>query len=181
MLRLTPAELDEALREQLLAMKVAPEVTERFATHPQFSPRHKVAIVAHLDFLRGTDNRALLVESMLAARSETDALSYEYLVRMLAYYHEHYEAIARIEMLAALPIAVTESGRLLIVMPVDYIYWNRENDEVFAALAKQLSARGFEDRQVLVDGTLSNRAKEGLRAHGFSYAENFLNLAVAGQ
>jgi hypothetical protein len=173
---LTPAELDTAIDEQLQALGVAPDIRQAFLRHPSFSPRHRTAITAHLDFMRGVANRGILIEASRAARSEPDALSYELFARMLAYYHEAVEPLGELRLISDLPVALTRTGRLLLMMPVDTIRWSEEMDRLFERLQRRMSMEGFEQRELILTGDLGETARQGVEHYGFGVRERFLAI-----
>lgn len=173
---LTPRELNEGVDEQLKRLGVKADDRLEFLVHARFSPRHKTAITAHLDYLRGVENRSVLIRAALAAQSEPDAMSYETLARMLAHYHESVESVTELQFIADLPVAITQSERLLVVMPVDNIYWSRETDKVFGTLSRRLASIGHTRQELVLSGTLTQTARNGLEAYGFSHRESFLTV-----
>ena len=172
--QLSPNELDEGIDEQLQSLGVDEQARNAFLSHAHYSPRHKTAITAYLDYLGGVDNRAVLIEAALVARGEADALSFEMLARMLAAYHERVAPIAELRLLADLPIAITASGAGVVFMPVDRVFWDRRSDQIFDALGQRLSRAGLEGSELVLAGMLTDKARAGLTGHQFHYREGFL-------
>ena len=171
---LSPRELDQGIEQQLIQMGVDRESLSTFLKHPNYSPKHKTAITAYLDHLRGVRNRAALIRAALVAQGEADALSFEMLARMLAHYHYSVGEIAELDLLAELPIAITRNGNATVIMPVDYIYWDARSDQIFAALGAHLESAGYADATLVIAGTLSEKSRAGIDAHGFKTLEQFL-------
>ena len=122
------------------------------------------------------DNREVLIRAALTARSEAEALSYEVLSKMLAHYHDSVEPLSTLQFLADLPVAVSSSDRLLILMPVDVIKWDRRTDKLFGALSRRLSMAGHSSPELVVSGSLTDKTRKGLDRYGFSYREKFLSI-----
>ena len=171
---LSPAELNEGIGEQLKALGVNDDSRSQFTNHAHYSPSHKTAITAYLDSLHGVRDRSVLINAALVARGEADAKSFEILALMLAYYHDNVAPLAELRMLAELPIAITESGAAVVAMPIDHVYWDRSNDRLFGELARQLATSGHAAPELVLGGTLSERARAGLAGHEFTIRENFL-------
>ena len=171
---LSPDELDGGIDSQLERIGVSAQDRLEFTNHTQYSPRHKTAITAHLDYVRGVENREVLIHAALSARSEAEALSYEVLSKMLAHYHETVEPVTALEFLADLPVAVSSSNRVLVLMPVDVIQWDRRTDQIFGALSRRLSMAGHVYPELVVSGSLTDKSRRGLELYGFSYREQFL-------
>ena len=173
---LSPDKLDGGIDDQLARIGVTAEDRHRFTNHAQYSPRHKTVITAYLDFVRGIENREVLIHAALSARSEAEALSYEVLSKMLAHYHESVEPVLALEFLADLPVAISSSERLLVLMPVDVIRWDRRTEKNFAALSRRLSMAGHLYPELVVSGSLTEKSRKGLDHYGFSYREQFLTI-----
>jgi len=171
---LSPSELNQGIGEQLKQFGVDEQTRHAFLTHPHYSPRHKTAITAYLDYLRGVSDRTILIRAALVARGEAGAKSFEMLARMLAYYHETVAPLSELRLLGELLIAITDTQDVIVMMPIDHVYWNRSNDNLFTELGKQLTAAGHENPELVLGGTLSKRASAGLQGHDFRYRENFL-------
>ncbi len=173
---LSPEKLDSGINTQLERIGVSAEDRYSFTSHAQYSPRHKTAITAYLDYVRGVDNREVLIHAALSARNEAEALSYEVLSKMLAHYHETVESVSALQFLADLPVAISSSERLLVLMPVDVITWDRRTDQIFGALSRRLSMAGHSYPELVVSGSLTEKSRKGLDQYGFSYREQFLTI-----
>lgn len=171
---LSPEELDVGIDAQLQSMGVNARDRHDFTDHPQFSPWHKTTITAYLDYVRGIDNREILIHAALSAKSEAEALSFELLSKMLAHYHEAIEPVATLGFLADLPIALSSSDQLLVLMPVDFIQWDKRTEQIFGTLSRRLSMAGHVYPELVVTGSLTDKSRRGLELYGFSYREKFL-------
>jgi len=173
--RNSAAELHAQVARQLAALGVGEDALAGFLQHRAFSPRHRAAIAAHLDYVRPAENLGAMIEAALGALDEEDALSFERMARMLAVYHEQVEPISSLRTDGPLPVAQSSAGALVAVLPVDTIYWNREADRIFAALAQHAYEHGFERRVLVVSGRVSDAARARLGGLGFEVRERFLN------
>ena len=172
---LTPSELAEVNDRLLEGMGVRPELRRMFLEHVAYSPRHTTAIVAHLDFLAGVADRGVLIEAALRAKDEADALSYEETARMLAVYHESVDRLGALRSRGRFPLALTQAGRLLIVLPVDIVYWTEEADGMTRTVAADAVADGHADVELLLSGMLTDLAREQLQERSVGFRERFLN------
>lgn len=171
---LSPEELNDGIDAQLQLMGVNALDREDFTNHPQFSPSHKTAITAYLDYVRGIDNREIIIRAALTTKSETEALSYEILCKMLARYHESIEPVATLEFLADLLIAISSTNRVLVLMSVDLVQWDQRTEQIFGTLSRRLSMEGHVYPELIVTGSLTDKSRRGLDLFGFSYREHFL-------
>ena len=73
-----------------------------------------------------------------------------------------------------LPLADTADGTLLVVLPVDLVYWSRQAASVFTHLARYAGTHGFSRHELVLSGTLTERARDELQRLGFTSRERFL-------
>jgi len=171
---LTPDELDAGVDDQLRRFGVPASVRSAFVHHGYYSPSHKTVITAYLDYLRGVRSRPTFIKAALRAGSEAQAVAFENLARMLAHYHETIEPLAELGAFEDQPLAITRSGTLLILMPIDILYWTRDVDTVFSSLSRRLSMLGQTRFDLVLSGALSEPARAAIQALGFGVYERFL-------
>lgn len=95
---------------------------------------------------------------------------------MLAAYHNTRAPIARVESTdRMLPLAVTQDGTLLLVVPVDYINWQKSTAEAASDFLNSSSLeRGAAGREVWIDGRVSEQARLELSSLGWAVFETAL-------
>lgn len=173
---LTPVELDAYNDQKLAAMEVSPGLRRKFLQHPVYSPTRKTYIVAYLETLDGVANRSAVIEAARGAKTEEGALYYEQMARMLAFYHERARTIRELRYRPQLPVAITENGQALYVIPVDIVYWNEGSASLFDGLARRAGMAGYTGQELITTGTLTNTARGELTGKGFTIQEEFLTV-----
>ena len=167
-------ELRAGLESEIPRMGVSEETVQKFLEHPSYSPTLRASITAHLDLLGEAQGREAFFSSALGARSEAEALSFEQLSRMLAVYHEDVGNIVKlISGGRALPGALRKDGALVLMLPVDYVYWTPTAKRIFDSLREAEGGKG-RPIELVVRGTLSRGARTALAARGVTLREAFL-------
>jgi hypothetical protein len=164
-LRLSAYEVDEAVMEELLGMGLEPGAVQRFVSNPALSPRHRLTIAAHLDFLGKLPGRGLLVAAAVGARSEAEAMLLQELTRMYARYHESVAPLKAFRDIGGWPTAASASRRVMC-LPVNLLH-SQDNTERFGkALAKASTGTVPEPPVVMVAGQVTHAVERGLQRAG---------------
>ena len=153
---------------------VAEDLRNAFLDHPRLSPRHKTAVTEYLLVLDGVSNRGAVLEAALDATDEPDAAYYVQMARMLASYHEREDRLRELLSSGHIGVGITRSNAVLIVVPFDIVFWDRDTDAIFSELAAYAGEQGYLARQVLVSGVLTPQARDQFAARGFDVRERFL-------
>jgi len=172
--RKTIRELYEQNFAELQGAGAPEDLVHAFLTHPTLSPRHKTSISAYLARLEGVSNRRALLDAALGSVSEEDALAYVQVARILLHYHRELARLARLSSGGGILVAVTDADRMLVTLPFDLLYWNRETDEVFSKLTEFAARKGYAERELLLTGVASEKAKRQLAERGFVTRESYL-------
>jgi len=172
--RMSTHELAQYNEGRLAALGVARVLRAGFLAQPALSPRHRTAIVAYLDFLRGVAHPEALIEAALDARDEVGALSVVAIARMLARYHDTVSPLRELLPAGRVLLAVSDEQTLVIALPYDLLYWNAQSDRTFAGVADYAAARGYRRRVLLTTGVLTPRARRQLAQRGYQIHERYL-------
>lgn len=161
--------------ERLLAGGVEPDLANDFLSHPLLSPRHKTAITDHAVYLKGVGNPGAVLQCALVTRSEAEALAYVEAAKMLSSYHERIEPLRELIAAGHVVLAITRDSRLLVVLPVDVIYWDEKAQRVFSGLAEYAKSRRFRSLDLISNGMATEMALAKLERLGISTRHRFLN------
>jgi len=170
---LSPAELHERNMKKLLAMGINEFLAKSFLNHPKLSPRHKTLITADLEALAGVEERGAALEAAVDGAEDHvgGAQFYENLTGMLVALHKEKHPLKRLHAVEGVVVAHAVDGKLVVALPVDLVHWSAETAEAFGDFAA-LDASGA--RVLVVTGKLTDRAREGITAKGFTVMEGFL-------
>ncbi|MHC4128921.1 MAG: hypothetical protein ACYSWT_16700 [Planctomycetota bacterium] len=165
----SPSELHAHNEEKLTAMGFDGDLVGRFLDHGHLSPRHKTVLVAGLEAMEGVAGREVLLEAALDTDREAAALFHERRAVLLAQYHDRAEALQEIELRYGFPVATTrQEGNLLLLLPVDIVYWSQETATALRSLAP-----GGAPGHFVVTGCLTARAREETTSLGFVVQEGY--------
>jgi hypothetical protein len=169
----SPEDLARWTRIELAALGVPPENAERALAHPWLTSRHLIIVISALTALDGVAHREVLLESALAARSETDALVYQRIAELLRGIHER---VGKIEALGGdgrFVRAYLANGVRITPLEVDELFWTRPAARLAdAGAGPDPTGRAVARREVWLTGTASPRARSELEARGFVVVEH---------
>jgi len=169
-----PEKLRAINEARLRSLNLTGPPATRFLENLAISPRYQCFIVAYLGLLRGVDNLVTLLELAGDSSSEIDALAYQRLAEMLAFYHRRMGGLERLKSSDALPQAVSSHGALLYFLPVDHIRLDSDTERVLEYLATHADEAGYPERSLIVSGTVSGDVRTALAGRGIDLHERFL-------
>ena len=96
--------------------------------------------------------------------SEIDALLTQQMADDLPVYHASTAPLQQIRMIGALPLAMTQSGRAVMLLPADRILWTPHNADLAKGIAGTADNSGLE---LWITGDTAPAAASGLADLGF--------------
>lgn len=160
--------------QRLLSAGIDKDLANAFLSHPVLSPWHKTMITEQVAFLDGVENRGALFLAAMTARTEVEALSYVQVAKMLSFYQERLGLLGELISAGHIVLAATRDGGMLVLLPFDLVYWNRETEKIFSSLAKFTQDRGFKTHAILLSGIFTDTARGRLAGLGFDLKQRFL-------
>lgn len=168
----SPTDLRARNRDTLGKMGVREEDIHGFFLNPLYSPRHTTIITTALDGLTGVDDREAFLAVAREADSEDSVLFYQYVAEMMRGYHLHVGAVDRLLALPRHPALYTKDQALVVMLPVDYLFWTSRVARVAQALTASVPGRPrIARRELWIAGNVSPRAKQELEAMGWTVYE----------
>ena len=159
-------------KEKLIAMGMAPALTERFLDHRTFSPWHDTILVAALARLEGTRGREQFLQAALAADDETDVHLFTSMAQILRGYHETVAPLTELQMVGRLVVAQARNGKAFVALPLDHLLWTPAADRRSQELQAGYKGSGFNGRfDVWLTGTASALARQQLTKRGMTVTE----------
>ena len=174
----SPSDLRARDRDKLEKMGVSEEDIHRFFLNPVYSPRHSIIITTALDELTGVDDREVFLAVAREANSEELVLFYQHVAEMMRGYHLHVGAADRLLALPRIPALYTKDQALVVMLPVDYLFWTSRVARVAQALTAHVPSRPrIARRELWIAGNVSPRARQELEAMGWMvYEQVFARL-----
>ncbi|HEX4967103.1 MAG TPA: hypothetical protein VFV44_01170 [Nitrospiraceae bacterium] len=159
-------------RAKLLNMAISEEAIHRFFLNGLYSPRHSTIITTALDELTGVDSREAFLAVAEEANSEELVLFYQHVVEMMRGYHVYIGAVDRLLVLPRVPALYTKNKTLVVMLPVDYLFWTSRVASVAQALTTQVPSRPrIAQRELWIAGNVSPRARQELESLGWTVYE----------
>jgi hypothetical protein len=168
----SPGDLRAMDRAKLLKMGISEEDIHRFFLNGNYSPRHSIIITTALDELTGVDDREAFLAVAEEAMSEELALFYQHVAEMMRGYHMHIGAVDRLLVLPRIPALYTKNKTLVVMLPVDYLFWTSRVASVAQALTTHVPLRPrIAQRELWIAGNVSTRARQELELLGWTVYE----------
>ena len=159
-------------RDKLLKMGISEEEIHQFFLNALYSPRHSTIITAALDELTSVDDREAFLVIAKEANSEELVLFYQHVVEMMRGYHVHIGAVDRLLVLPRVPALYTKNKTLVVMLPVDYLFWTSRVASVAQALTTHVPSRPrIAQRELWIAGNVSPRARQELESLGWTVYE----------
>lgn len=166
----TPAsELWLQNKNKLLAMKVDEDMVKLFLNNPSFSPAQTTVLVAALESMKGVADRDIFIKVALQASDPAMARTITRIAIMSAGYNKKVAPLKALTPMARLTMGVRKDGTKVILLPTDYITWNKQVAEAAAAIGRNGEGSGPE---LWVLGSLSKQATAGLQDAGWTIHTN---------
>ena len=163
-----PQDLEIRNRKLLEDMGVQIDTVDAFFENRHYTASHRTSMVSDLAQLQDTAQREHFFRLAIAADGWRLAAYYRRSARMLARTHEERpfeRLVERSEMLVA---AVTRSGDIVLLLPVDHLAWTETLDLVTGGLERLRREAEFDGGVVLLlAGNLTPRARRGVEALGW--------------
>jgi hypothetical protein len=167
-----PSDLMIRNRAALDQMAIDRGLRKRFLGQKQYSPRAKTILITALAAMQNTAGRAAMLEVALDATDEVVAILYQQMAEMLNDYDERVAPIVRLTRFNHVVVADLQSGKAVVLMPIDWAIWNERAAAAAAEIAKMRHLRpGGDGFELWITGTASPRFLRGTEALGIRVRE----------
>ena len=168
----SPSDLRARDRDKFAKMGLSEEDIHRFFLNALYSPRHSTIITTALDELTGVGDREAFLTVAREANSEELVLFYQHVAEMMRGYHTHVGAVDRLLAMPRIPSLYTKDRALVVVLPVDYLFWTSRVARVAQALTVHVPSRPrVARRELWIAGNVSPRARQEFEALGWTVYE----------
>lgn len=168
----TPAELEEINRARLSAMGVPETVAHNFLSNNSYDPYEKTLLVGALSGMSGVKDRPLYVARAAAAHEESVTLYMRVRAQLMELYNEKNPVDGIIDV-DGIPGLMTKDGKVVGILPLDYIAWTQGLESREAGISGALNAfKGVTGKELWVLGKVSADARKALEARGWKVEED---------
>lgn len=148
-----------------------------FLSAKAYTPSTRTVVLTALQRMEGTSGRDIVVAQASKAANPVEAWYFLTTVVLASWHHIAEAPIGEfVAGTGLLPMAVTEDGRALLVLAIDYLAWTEDvaaAADRFTALAAGLP--NVTARDLWFGGRVSDRARAGLEARGWRVRENLID------
>jgi hypothetical protein len=163
----SPEDIRTINEKKLAAMGVGADTVRAFVTNRWLTPPLSMPLVEDLAQISAAKGRAAVVKLASTVASEGEARFMRNAVSMARQVNTERDPVVAIDVAGRVLVVGTRSGRMEVPVPVDYVVWT----EPVKAFAERKNLKGSQ-REVLVTGLPSARAREGLQATGWTVQEH---------
>lgn len=163
----SPAELKSLNRDKLEAMGVGEQLTDVFLDHPKYSPSVTTRLVGALAALESVSGREAYIKRAALADSEVGAYLLQRRALMHVAYHSKVAPLQRFVTVNKYPFAQTQDGRLLVLVPLDYLTWSQETALVIEDMQRARDSLGLTGYDLWISGEVSPMARKMLETGGW--------------
>jgi hypothetical protein len=163
----SPEDIRTINENKLAAMGVGKDTVRAFVTNRWFTPTLSGPFVEHLAQIPEAKGRAAVVALASTVASEGEARFILNAVSMARQISTERDPVVALELVGRIIVVHTRGGRAEVPAAVDYVVWT----EPVKAFAERKNLKGAQ-RDILVTGLASARAREGLQATGWAVQEH---------
>jgi len=162
----SPEDIRTIHEQKLAAMGVGADVVRAFVTNRWFTPTLSVPFVERLAQMPAKGRVAVVALAGTVA-SEGEARFVLNAISMARQVGTERDPVVAVDLVGRIMVVRTRGGRIEVPAPVDYVVWT----EPVKAFAERKNLK-VGQRNILVTGLASARAREGLQATGWSVQEH---------
>jgi hypothetical protein len=167
----TPAELDRINDEKLGKRGVPAFLRRDFVAQRRLSPTHRTSIATAIEKLDGVADASPIVAASLSADDEARAIVRVQQAVLLASHHTAVERLARLDVVGAVVIAFTASGRVVVYAPIDVVPWTEAIEAAVRGVLAIPGVSAASSRDLYLTGRATPLAEKSL---GFTVHSNFV-------
>ena len=171
-----PFELREYLEKSLADLNIDAQSRKYFMDNPYISPTRQTFIVKSLMGIGAIEGMETLIDWAADSRDEAEALYSAASVSLIAWMHSQ-SNIVRILPNTILPVIETKEGRVLAMLPIDYLSWSEEVATIVEAASLRDEVQQISNREIWLASRCSDIARNNLQSLGWTVTEDgFQNI-----
>jgi len=140
---------------------------EKFLTNKLYSPMMQTYLISAVLQLENVENRSILIELAYTKETEDFARFYLETVILMTWFDLQKEKLAEIRSFGELPYFIDQKGRLILLMPVDYLFWTKELAGMAADMTSNINKDNKGEKDAFFLGDLSPLSESGMENLGW--------------
>lgn len=165
---MSPAELQVRNRRVLTDIGVPISAISMFERNPGYSPTSRMVITQALQGLSNVSGIGGSLGLIQEVPSPEVALFYLKRIQMTERIHREVRPLASMKVFGQTPLFKDANGEVVSVVPVDYLYWNKDLSDRIGALMGKFKAKKVD---LYLSGVASEMAKAKLAERGITVHE----------
>jgi len=160
-------ELLEQNVEKLTELGISEASIKKFLENQSFSPLMQTYLIGAVLQLENVNNRNILID--LATTKETEDFARFYLetVILMTWFDSQKEKLDEVSSFGELPYFIDQKNRLILLMPVDYLFWTKELAGMAADMTSNLKKDNKSEKDAFFLGDISPLAETGMKNLGW--------------
>ena len=168
-----PGKLDKINRKKLEAMGVSDSLAEEFIDNYTYDPFEETLLVGGLEAMQGVAGRANFIAVANKATESSVARYYRLMVQMIEQYHTNIKVVKEIRNIEGVIHLFSEDGVVVIIAPVDYVFWTPGLDNKLYDFDSALrEVEGIKSKEIWVAGQFDKIPCQQLINNGWKVIEN---------
>ena len=162
----------EELLEQnvvkLTELGISEATIKDFLENQSFSPLMQTYLIAAVLQLENVKNRNILIE--LASTKDTEDFARFYLetVVLMTWFDSQKEKLSEINSFGELPYSIDKKNRLILILPVDYLFWTKELAGMAADMTSNVNKENKGEKDAIFLGDISSLSETGMKNLGWN-------------
>jgi len=160
-------ELLEQNVEKLTELGISEASIKKFLENQSFSPLMQTYLIGAVLQLENVKDRNILIE--LATTKETEDFARFYLetVILMTWFDSQKEKLSEIRSFGELPYFIDQKNRLILLMPVDYLFWTKELAGMAADMTSNINKENKGEKDAIFLGDISPLSETGMKNLGW--------------
>jgi len=171
-----PGELRKINKKKLEKMGIGSSLIEAFLDNYEYDPQEKTLLVGELDSMTGVKGREVFLGKANLAANKSVALYNRLLAQMMAGYHARIGPAERIQLASGVLYLKRKDGRLVLLAPVDYVFWTKKLEDKINSLEKDLgNLPGTTGKELWISGRMDEGARAQFEQRGWKIQDDAEN------
>jgi hypothetical protein len=173
-----PFELRKSLENSLIELGIDDESRKYFMDNPFMTLTRQTFIVESLKNIEAVEGMETLLDWAADSRNEDEALYSASTVALIAWMDSQSQ-ITRILPNTILPVIETDDGRIMAMLPIDYLSWTEEVATIIEAATLREDTRNIANREIWLTTRCSDLARAKIESLGWTITENGAEAVLA--
>jgi hypothetical protein len=175
----TPSELREINARTLSTMGVSDSIAKIFLNNLSYNPSEQTLLVGELANMKTVKDRVMFIVAACHARNERMALFMRVIAQLMGFYNEKVEPIYCIIKADSFPLFEKKDGTVVAILPLDHLAWTQRSADMERAVSEGIrKLQGIKGKELLVIGTVDQKAKKALESRGWKVGERFAEATI---